>query len=210
MMICGNNENDYGDYIYGRAALRLLEPWIVPEALGFLKCIFGDKPDFDVFEWGVGASTIWFGKNTTGTVYSVEQGRKWMGWAKGRKTDNVKLRYRPSTVHRGAEIPCAEHYRVYADAIFDILYKDHNVRFISVDGERRVRNRCIANAIKVLEDAGNGGIIMVDNSNWPDIQDGVTFLRTWKTFDFDAPKHSAIPGGWRTSFYIMPGGDDEW
>lgn len=201
------NKNDYGDYIYGRAALRLLEPYIVPEALGFLKCLFIETPDWDIFEWGVGGSTIWFGRNTTGTVYGVEQGQKWITWANERKTHNVELHYVP----KHAKMPmCEQAYHRYADVVFDILYKDHNVRLISVDGERRVRNRCIKNAVKVLEDAGNGGIIMVDNSNWPDIQPGIALLKDWKTFDFDAPGGRAIPDGWRTSFYMMPGGDDDY
>lgn len=205
------NNNDYGDYIYGRAALRLQEPWIVPEALGFLKAMFSvnGKPDFDVFEWGAGGSTLWFGKHTSGLVHVVEQNAKWISWLAERKTHNVMVHHKPK---RAGLSECAEAYTGYADCIFKILPTPtiaHNIQFISVDGERRVRTRCIKNALDILNAGTEGGVIMLDNSNWPDVAEGVALLEQYEHYDFDAPKNSHIPDGWRTSFYIIPGVDDD-
>lgn len=138
------------DIIYGRRALTHGEPWIVPGAFDFLKLVA--KPEWSVFEWGAGGSTIWFSRNCA-TVVSIEQSQKWQKDIKGKLkgATNVSLQYIPfrSTDHHNA------------DAILE--YPDETFDLVFVDGEAKVRNRCLANSwSKVVK----GGYIMLDNSNW--------------------------------------------
>lgn len=208
-------KNDYGDYIYGRAALRLNEPWITPEALGALKLMFfGGKLNnskicdgfrMNIFEWGAGGSTVWWGKNTSGNVYSVEQGREWvarvMEQIEKHELDNTKVFYIPMDEGKAINEPGA--YDDYADAL-KLVPEDVELHLIFVDGERRCRVQCIKNAMERLIP---GGVLLVDNSNWPDIQPGIVLLKNWMRLDFDAPANSHIPNGWRTSFYFKPEND---
>ena len=173
------------DVMYGRQALSKGEPWIVPDALDYLRTIV--KPSWCVFEWGAGGSTLWFAKNCSVTI-TVEHARKWHGNIKGKlpRDATVVLRY----------IPIHKDNHDYADAI--LKHPDGTFDLVSVDGEVGKRDRCLKNTWKKVVP---GGYVMLDNSNWwkGEIPDG------WTRVDFIVRGLKWIgvrePFAWQTSFF---------
>jgi predicted O-methyltransferase YrrM len=146
------------DILYGRSALKLGEPWIVPESLDMLKEII--DPSWLVFEWGAGGSTVFWSKRCTGVV-SIEHNSEWVERVqqmieKHQCPNNIDLRYvrGHGTDHRTA-------FRDYADAI--LSFPDETFDLVFVDGEASSRGWCLRNAIPKLKP---GGYLLLDNSDW--------------------------------------------
>lgn len=146
------------DEIYGRAALKLGEPWIVPQALAFLKTVV--QPGWKVFEWGSGGSTVFWSRHCLASV-TIEHNSEWMQ----RTTkllfdagcrDNWVLYYKAldGTDHRTAGRGYADVVNRFRDGYFDL---------ISVDGEASSRGWCIENAVPKVKP---GGYLLLDNSDW--------------------------------------------
>jgi len=175
------------DIMYGRQALTKGEPWIVPEALDYLRSIA--KPNWAVFEWGAGGSTVWFAKECS-VVITIEQSQFW-------KKDICKKLYNRDLCNASIRyIPIREGDEYYADIILD--HPDETFDLVSVDGEVTKRDQCLINSwAKVVP----GGYVMLDNSNW---WKG-TIPEGWTRVDFKVVGLKWIgirePFDWHTSFF---------
>lgn len=185
-----------GDVIYGRRALNAPEPWIVPQALLRLKELV--QPDWRVFEWGAGGSTLWFGINCA-EIWSVEQGMKWRDWVNNRVdrydvTRKVHVMYVPTAE---AFIGTGDSQRRYEDVILD--WPEAHWDMVYVDGEATLRGPCILNTVACLKP---GGWLLLDNSNW---YNGM-WLKGWHREHYVAPPHKWMdrPNEWWTSFFRKP------
>ena len=132
-------------------------PWIDELSLKEWESIIdaGPRP-FDVFEWGSGGSTIWFGQKQIGKVYSVEHNLKWYDTVKAEKIkfglDNVFTFYIPSVPDTGCmhslSVPNTNFYG-YTNLIRDL---NSFFDFIVIDGRARVM--CFENACSYVKDGG--------------------------------------------------------
>lgn len=151
-------------------------PWLTAEAVSLLKERL--RLDTSGFEWGSGASTLWFARRM-GHLVSVEHVPAWhadvtrMLGAAG--LTNVDYRLLATS---GAPSPYVEAVAAFPDGHFD---------FILVDGEQRLA--CMAAAVPKLK---RGGVLVLDNADqYGDIA-GVAELRRRPTFN----------GVWRTDLYF--------
>ena len=187
------------DIIYGRQALSKGEPWIVPESLRFLEGII--QPDWAVWEWGSGGSTIWFARNCKFT-YSVEHGQKWFHWTRKRlQKEQLMHKARLICVPGDKETRVDQPFRYYANVIHDYIMQYELLDLVFVDGEASSRGWCVGNAVKYLRP---GGWLVLDNSDWyrgahtPD----------WERFDFVAKDLKWIGQkgtfNWHTSLLQKP------
>ena len=182
------------DIMYGRTALREGIPWIVPESLEALRAVL--KPEWRVFEWGSGGSTIFWSKNCASSV-AIEHNPIWIErvtemMARHECPDNVALRY-----VEGHGIDHNTAFREYAAAILE--YPDASFDLVSVDGEASCRGWCIENAISKIKP---GGYLLLDNSDW------FKGILEWEKQDFVARdlKWIGQPGtfNWWTSLLKKP------
>lgn len=139
-------------------------PWIDELALKEWTSIIDNGPrPFDVFEWGSGGSTIWFGQKRIGKVYSVEHNLKWYDTVKAEKIklglDNVFAFYIPSVPDPGCmHSPSVPNTNFYG---YTNLIRDFNTfyDFIVIDGRARVM--CFQAACGYVKD---GGYIVLHDS----------------------------------------------
>lgn len=155
------------DILYGRSALKNGEPYIVPDALDYLNSIVA--PTWTVFEWGAGGSTVYFARHCA-AVISIEHAQKWTERVRKMVASmgNVSIQY----------VPIGNSH-ANPDAI--LSHPDGTFNMVFVDGEARVRDRCLENSWSKVVD---GGYIMLDNSNW------------WK---------GSLPEGWERVDFIETG-----
>lgn len=186
------------DQIYGRKALRDGEPWIVPESLQLLESIV--QPDWEVFEWGCGGSTVWFARNCK-YIIGVEHNTEWVDRVKFRLDKESLTNYTILYVKSG-RLGDPERYRSYANTID--IYPDESFDLISVDGEASCRGWCIANALPKLK---SGGILLLDNSNLFKVRESVIW-HEWDRWDFVAKGLRWVgqnePFDWWTSIFMKP------
>jgi predicted O-methyltransferase YrrM len=130
-------------------------PWYTYASIIFLTGRI--KKDFSVFEYGSGNSTIWFGENA-GKVVAVEHDEDW--YKKMRKiiaeTKNVTYSH------------CELKGSKYVDEIFKY---ENEFDMIVIDGRERVE--CSKNVLKPLK---KGGVIIWDNSDRTEYQEGYDYL----------------------------------
>lgn len=119
-------------------------PWYTYPAIDFLDQIV--KPDWSVFEWGSGNSTLWWSSKVK-SVVSVEDDQKWYHDVAGRVPANTKVLYR-----------CG---REYCDCILE--YPDRRFDVVVVDGSHR-NEAAINAALKVK----HGGILIFGNADNPE------------------------------------------
>lgn len=122
----------------------------------------GPRP-FDVFEWGCGGSSIWFGQKQVGKVYSVEHNLAWYDEIKKAKEsfklNNIYIMYIPAVPELGCRHSLSMpdlNFFAYTNIIHDLNRK---FDFILVDGRARVI--CFKNACNYLNE--NGYIILHDS-----------------------------------------------
>lgn len=143
------------DWIYGRTALAHGIPWITPKAFLHLEKIV--KPEWRVFEWGSGGSTVYWARKCE-QVISVEHNIEWVtrtaGMLAERKLDNFDIHY-----IRGLYDGLVDHYKPYADVI--LTYPDDYFDLVYIDGEATSRKWCLENCLSKVK-----GWILCDNSNW--------------------------------------------
>jgi predicted O-methyltransferase YrrM len=174
------------EHISGRHAMRHYEPWIVPEAVEYLKELV--KLEWEVFEWGCGGSVIWFAQLCS-RVVAVENVPRWVAWG----TEQLrKLGLSNTTIVYAPTIQgdCTEYVNVieaYPNASFDL---------ISIDGVMLARKDSIEKAKRKLR---QDGIIMIDNSNKFEVR-GLEdwFESRFQTEPFQFLDKTEI---WTTSFY---------
>lgn len=128
-------------------------PWFTYPAIQFIETIL--EPQWKVFEWGSGNSTLWWAANTS-SVVAVEDNIQWHSEVSRQVPSNAKVLVAPSLEeYVGALTSCgADKYDV-----------------IVIDGSHR--NACAKVALERLADTG---IIIFDNSDATSNAEGVQFL----------------------------------
>lgn len=139
-------------------------PFIDKKAIDKIQKIFNSNiRPFDIFEWGSGGSTIWFGMQNIGNVWSVEHSLIWFNMVSKEKNfrglDNVTLIFSPPVEEMGCvhspSVPNMN-FQPYINSIFHF-----NIKFdlIFVDGRARVM--CFKNAYNCVKP---GGYIILHDS----------------------------------------------
>ena len=125
------------------------------------------KDHWNIFEWGSGASTLWFA-NRCNKIWSVEYFKEFylrlLTYFEDKEVENVNLEY---VAPDGAKDPeyiakfsSAKGYSFKAFALSINKYPDEMFDMIVVDG--RARNKCLHLAIPKLR---SGGIIVYDDTD---------------------------------------------
>lgn len=127
-------------------------PWLTYPAIDFLDTII--KPDWLVFEWGSGNSTLWWA-NKIDHIYAIESDVDWYNEVRTQLPANATIFNKTS-----------EEYVNYIES-FDDNYFDA----IIIDGE--LRNQCANACIPKLKP---DGIIIFDNTDGVEFDEGVFFL----------------------------------
>jgi hypothetical protein len=130
-------------------------PWITYPAIDFLTRHL--RPGLSVFEYGCGASTLWWAARA-GRVVSVEHDAEWASRISAEAPANVTVVHRPLDPPGPYESEPLAHGQK-----FDVVV---------IDGRNRVR--CVPNAIAALE---AGGVIVYDNTDRPEYAPGIVALR---------------------------------
>lgn len=192
-----------------RMALSPDYPWLVSGAVSRIEAFL--RPEHRVFEWGGGRSTVFFARRAA-SVVTVEHARKWHRRLAARIEEldlrNVTLRFiEPREPARGdppAPSPARParwndpearedkpEFRAYADAVLD--YPDGRFDLVLVDGRARVA--CARNALDKL---APGGLLVLDNAEWPKYQPIRDMTRGWNAESF-------ANGVWETAIFTRPG-----
>lgn len=129
-------------------------PWIAYPAVSFISR--RARPEMIVFEYGSGASTLWWASRVR-HVYSVEHDRRFYSELLPRLPANATLAY----AELGPDGAYAE--SVLAPGVaFDVVV---------IDGRDRVR--CVPQAVRALKP---DGVILFDNADRPDYEAGYRAL----------------------------------
>jgi hypothetical protein len=138
-------------------------PWYTYPAIDFLDAI--KKHNWFVFEWGSGYSTLWWAQHVK-KVYSIEDNELWFNQIFHQVPNNVQLKYENKN-------------ETYINSINNHELKYFDV--IVIDG--LYRNECSLNCVRYLKDSG---IIIFDNSDRKEYEEGMTFLKRngFKRLDF--------------------------
>jgi predicted O-methyltransferase YrrM len=136
------------------------EPYLAPATVRILERKLDE--DSRVFEWGSGASTLWFAERV-GFIASVEHDRDWyqqgLEALEQRGLTNTELHFVPPVETSGpAGSDTMLDYGEYVAAIDD--YEDGSFDCILVDG--RSRNACVQRAIPKLAESG---LLILDDSH---------------------------------------------
>lgn len=139
-------------------------PWLTYPALHFIKSRL--SPDFAVFEYGCGGSTLWWA-SLVKEVVSVEHDVDWYRQIKAQIPANVTLFNIP--LERGEE---------YSKKVSEYSQK---FDIIVIDGRDRVN--CAKNAVRALKP---NGVFIWDNSEREEYIEGYNFLFSngFKRLDF--------------------------
>lgn len=130
-------------------------PWVTYSFIDFIKTRL--HKDLTIFEYGSGSSTLFYAKRVK-RVVSVEHDESWYHKIVQGKPENAEMIF--SKLERGGD------YSKKAATLgeqFDIII---------VDGRDRVN--CCINSIKALT---ANGVIVLDDSERPDYQEAVSFLK---------------------------------
>lgn len=171
-----------GDLMPFRAFLRIpmallnritgkckIQPWIVPEAIYWLKQNMGKE--WQVFEFGCGWSTIWYAKHCY-KIVSIEDNQNWYDIVKQRilkqKVQNCDLRMvKLDDFITGITS--------FPDAYFDLVIVDSSevIKTLRIDAVK-------AAMLKVKP----GGYILLDDSDRPQYESVPKYLRGWVAQSF--------------------------
>lgn len=156
-------------------------PWITYPAIEFLKPRI--QPDFHVFEFGSGNSTLWWSARVA-KVVACEHDQKWFDRMKDQMPQNVEYLYH-ELVPGGAYCQAAGAY----PGQFDVLV---------IDGRDRVN--CAKNSLTALKPSG---VVILDNSDRKRYAEGCAFLveNGFRRLDFNGLSPINIVGTITTVFY---------
>lgn len=158
-------------------------PWMCYSFIDFLEERL--SKDFTYFEYGSGASTIFFSQKIK-SVDSVEHDVNWhakvKNFTKNNKMENIKLILEDNM----------EKYPM------TIQLQNKNYDIILIDGKRR--NECIKNSISKLS---TNGIIILDNSSRYYFNKGINILNNFgfKSIKFNGLKPGYLSDEETTIFY---------
>jgi hypothetical protein len=141
-------------------------PWFTYSAIHFLAARL--KPEFEVFEYGCGNSTLWLAERVK-SIDAVEGDKDWVEYLKPKMPSKVKIIHHLVKENENGK---------YAQAISE-TGKSYDI--VIVDG--RDRNNCVMQSERFLKE---NGILILDNSDRPDYQAGINFLlnKGYKKIDF--------------------------
>lgn len=137
-------------------------PWVTFGAAEHMEQVV--NPKGRVFEWGAGASTVWFALRGC-TVFTVESDLGWVGRV-NRRLEEYGVRGRVVLLHMPKGMDQGKpDFTSYAEVI-DAVHGPFDT--IMVDGISRSRNECVFRALPKLAE---NGVLILDNSEVVD--DGV-------------------------------------
>ena len=170
------------------------EPWFTYSAVEFLDEQL--KPERKLFEWGMGASTIWFASRVEFLV-SVEDDQKWFEAVREKlKALDLIDRCSLNLVRPAAE---GDQWLFYASIInnwtgpFDIIV---------IDGPPASRPLC---AKLALEKIAPRGAIILDNSDTEKEPDRILTAGTDIRLSFAGKGADAMGREWETALYFAVG-----
>jgi predicted O-methyltransferase YrrM len=157
-------------------------PWLTYSCIAFL--IPRIQPEFQIFEYGSGNSTLWWSRRVR-RVVSCEHDRDWFESMKPLLPANVEYICRP--VDDGS----------YAAAIRE---RDQQFDIVVIDGSDR--EGCARHAVNGLSP---GGVVIWDNSDRTEYAGGIDSLthRGFRRLDFHG-QGPVNPKGWCTSILYRP------
>ncbi|MGF1493828.1 MAG: class I SAM-dependent methyltransferase, partial [Microcoleaceae cyanobacterium] len=140
-------------------------PWYTYPAIEFIEALL--RPEFRVFEYGSGNSTLWYAQRAT-AVFTVENDPKWFDKIQS-ATQNL----------RQVQLFLLEDPERYTNKIQD--YPNAYFDLIVIDG--RHRNQC---ARRCSEQLRPSGVIVFDNTDRAKYNPGIRFLgkQGFKRIDF--------------------------
>jgi predicted O-methyltransferase YrrM len=161
-------------------------PWISPAAIAILNKWL--TADMRIFEWGSGASTVYFARKVQ-EVVSVEHNSAWYDIVlqllnKEKVTEKVSLNY--FEIDKRSDSP----YQAYAD--FILTFPDQHFDLILIDGRARVA--CTKNAVSKLKP---GGLLVLDNAERSHYREAKQLLQGW-------PQLETTTGLQNTTLYQKP------
>jgi hypothetical protein len=185
-------------------------PWLTFPAIRFLNRTV--RPHWRVFEFGSGASTIYFGLRCS-EVYSVEHNVAWaekVGISlRELGISSCRLKYiPPDNAQSSGHVYCSdfpgyEHcsFKTYAQAIDE--HPDGSLDVVLVDG--RARAACILHAIGKLRP---GGMLILDNTERSRYNEAILQIpKAWTRIAFPGPCAGA-DFFTETTVWITPQGPD--
>jgi hypothetical protein len=157
-------------------------PWFTYPAIDFLDSVV--RPDWTVFEWGSGNSTLWWAARTAHVV-SVEDDAAWYAEVVKQVRPNSR-----SLFKQGRDY--FEALRAYPDAAFDVIV---------IDGSSR--NDC---ALVAPDKLKPGGLIVFDNADSQEFDAGQQFLidQGYYRIDFWGPIPSYLYKNCTSVFFKDP------
>lgn len=180
---------------HGRETLnRRAVPWVTFPAVEFLKRSV--RADSRVFEFGSGASTIFFARRCK-EVHSIEHDIAWAEkvgtTVRSMGLSNCRLRYIPP-------VPCAANHGTYSsqfpgyvDCDFEDYVRsidehpDASLDLVLVDG--RSRDASVMHAIRKVRP---GGMLVLDNTERPRYREAIMHVpKTWTRRTFRGPSAAA-------------------
>lgn len=159
-------------------------PWWVWGAVDFIAERI--RPDWRVFEWGAGGSTLWFAQRVA-WVDSYEHNSAWYMKTRG-EVEEYGLQ---TNVNLWLERDLGQ----YAAAIRYCVDMD----LVAVDGRNRAE--CIRHAIPKLKP---GGYLVLDNSEREQYQEAMHLMDGWERHDFDKTPEQSGYAEWRTTVWRKP------
>jgi len=162
-----------------QSPLDLRQPWMTFTAVAWLSAQI--RPDWSVFEYGSGGSTLFFA-DRAGRVVSIEHDEEWAaGMQPALATCHDVVEYRlvlPTFDSPAPRVPSARYSRSdadYADYVATARdYHKHSFDLIVVDGRARVA--CLQACRDRLKP---GGIIVLDNSEREDYAAAFPAFANW-------------------------------
>jgi len=144
------------------------------------------QPDWEMFEWGSGGSTLWFAQRAR-FVTSYEHDLAWCNKTMGELAQyglsNAIVEYQPNL-------------DVYAEAILDYA---EPFDLISVDGRNRAG--CLCCAVGMVKP---GGYLVLDNSEREQYQDAMRLYDGWQRWDYAKVPDQAGYAEWCATVWRRP------
>jgi len=155
------------------------EPWYTRGAINILETIL--QPNFEAFEFGSGASTIWIAQRVK-FLTTVEHDPIWY--------DRVKKALEVTGLKEKVELRKEILGSSYENAINSCL--DSSLDAVFIDGRERIA--CIQNSIPKLK---SGGVLCLDNADRGRYGPGVALMEGWDNV-------IASNTGWKTGIWTKP------
>jgi len=156
-------------------------PWWLYAAIDKIASVI--KPDWRVFEWGSGGSTLWLAQRVL-TVISYDHDEAW-----GRKTQHELAQFGLDN----ATVTLIHNLDQYADVI-----QSYTAPFDLVVVDGRNRAGCLRHAGYHVKP---GGYVLLDNSEREQYQDAMRLYDGWERWDYAKVPDQAGYAEWCTTIW---------